>query len=133
MALRFGVVVGGENCRSLGYARDDKGGGWRFDSLWLSVERTADPSAALGMTKGRMALRFSVVVGGENCRSLHGRPGQAGCARDDKGGGWRFGSVRLLVEIQIFAEHAGRSLRTCSQRQLCPETHGGTSGGGEEC
>jgi hypothetical protein len=30
------------------------------------------------MTKGRMALRFSVVVGGENCRSL-------GFARDDKG------------------------------------------------
>jgi hypothetical protein len=42
------------------------------------MERTADPSASLGMTNGRMALRFCVVVGEENRRSL-------GCARDDKG------------------------------------------------
>jgi hypothetical protein len=42
MALRFSVVVGQENCRSLGYARDDKG--------------------------GRIALPFRVVVSEENRR-----------------------------------------------------------------
>jgi hypothetical protein len=41
------------------------------------VEGTADPSAALGMTKVRVALRFRVAASGENRRSL-------GCARDDK-------------------------------------------------
>ena len=46
--------------------------------MWLLMQRTADPSATLGMTKGRMVLRFSVVVGEENRRSL-------GYARDDKG------------------------------------------------
>src|ERR1700735_5605450 len=77
MALRFSVAVDAENCRSLGYARDDKGEDGA-SVQWLLMERTADPSASLGMTKGRMALRFSVAVDAENCRSL-------GYARDDKG------------------------------------------------
>jgi hypothetical protein len=29
----------------------------------LLIERTADPSAALGMTKGRLAFHFKVVAG----------------------------------------------------------------------
>jgi hypothetical protein len=57
------VVAGWVNCRSLGCARDDKGGGWRSHLEWLPVERTAGPSAALGMTKGRFALTFRVVAG----------------------------------------------------------------------
>jgi hypothetical protein len=42
------------------------------------------------ITKGRMALPFRVVVSQENLRSL-------GCARDDKGEGWRFRLVWLVV------------------------------------
>ena len=59
------------NCRSLGFARDDKGkvcdkGGGRllvFDSILRIREdswrpkQTADPSASLGMTKERFATR----------------------------------------------------------------------------
>ena len=84
-------------------------------SVVVGEERTADPSATLGMTKGRMELRFGVVVDAENCRSQLRWPDKGGVAL-------RFSVV--VGEIQIFAEHAGRSLRICSQRQLCAEDHG---------
>jgi hypothetical protein len=52
-------------------------GGRRFDSNQMLVERTADPSTALGMTKGA-ALRSKSTAGGENCRKMKlfllGRP-----------------------------------------------------------
>jgi hypothetical protein len=41
-----------KNRRSLGYARDDKRGERAFIEVGLLVEKTADPSATLGMTKG---------------------------------------------------------------------------------
>ena len=124
------------HCRSLGCARDDKGGSgcrlqmrdrgcpagvgsarWPIQELlWEGVERpghTADPSAALGMTKGgggcclqrrdtglrgwgwfRSRADTGAVMGRRggaraHCRSLGG-------ARDDKGGGcW---SRRLALQ-----------------------------------
>ena len=51
----------------------------------MLMERTADPSASLGMTKGGAVFWSALDADGENCRSLHGTPGQVGFARDDKG------------------------------------------------
>jgi hypothetical protein len=42
---------------------------------------TADPSAWLGMTKGRVVAEGGLVIGVAHCRSL-------GFARDDKRGEW---------------------------------------------
>jgi hypothetical protein len=67
MTIRFGVEV------------------W-YRSIWVGEGRTADPSASLGMTKGRMVLSLKFVPADEeqqvpfhfaSLRS-HSRPGQAG-------------------------------------------------------
>jgi hypothetical protein len=47
------VVVGGAASKKSGFGRDDKAGS--FDWNPLLVERTADPSTSVGMTKGRAA------------------------------------------------------------------------------
>ncbi len=54
-------LVDAGNCRSLGFARDDKLEGGALKGDWLWMQETADPSASLGMTKGRAA--FSVEIG----------------------------------------------------------------------
>ena len=45
--LRSALAAGRANCRSLGFARDDKGEGEAFVHM-DAVERTADPSASTG-------------------------------------------------------------------------------------
>ena len=50
-----------------------------FGQHWMLMERTADPSASLGMTKGGTVFWSGLEADGGNCRSL-------GFARDDKGG-----------------------------------------------
>jgi hypothetical protein len=50
--------------------RDDKGEGGASIDVGCRL-RTADPSASLGMTKGRTALPWKVVAGKANSRSLH--------------------------------------------------------------
>ena len=55
-------LPGEGNCRSLGFARDDKGGAAAFlRSVGCWEWGTADPSASLGMTKSGQ-LRFFLAV-----------------------------------------------------------------------
>jgi phytoene dehydrogenase-like protein len=51
------------HCRSLRYSRDDKGERATWIDIRVGEGRTADPSASLGMTKGRVALPLSAVAG----------------------------------------------------------------------
>ena len=72
-ALRFRLIAGGENRRSLHFASLRSG---RRFILWYGrvvPKKILIPkkSQSLGMTKGRAALRFRLIAGGENRRSLH--------------------------------------------------------------
>jgi hypothetical protein len=60
------------------------------------MERTAGPSASLGMTKGRATHALTPVeVDGENCRSLHGTPGQVGFPPTARAGLTRLTEARI--------------------------------------
>jgi hypothetical protein len=84
MTTRSKSWVGKENCRSLGYARDDKGkGSDHLSSRYGGMDRAAaDYPRFSSPWVGRrtMTTLSKSWVGKENCRSL-------GYARDDKGKG----------------------------------------------
>jgi len=49
------------NRRSLHFGRDDKGYGGASVRKQMLVERTADPSTSVGMTKGRVVAQSEAV------------------------------------------------------------------------
>jgi hypothetical protein len=97
------------DCRSLHCGRDDKGRGdyfrkisdWDRQTEIVACAKTADPSTAVGMTRGEGVFRKisdrdrQTEMGGlrVDCRSLH-------CGRDDKGENSR--SLRNLIWTSLF-------------------------------
>jgi hypothetical protein len=79
--------------RSLHFGRDDKGEGGASVRNQMLVERTADPSTSVGMTKGRAVLRSEIRCWLSR-RSLH-------FGRDDKREGGASVRNQMLVEPQI--------------------------------